>query len=1123
MRSCGFLGAKRICRTAAGAKGQDGSTGSSGNGCQNAMGSFIDGSWQAGEANSGGRGGAGSGGGGGGAGGGTAMRWYSNLCEYADGLGGGGGGGGGGGCGGSGGGAAHSGSPSIALLVQSNQSNSKIPIISNCLLQSRDGGHGGNGGGGGNGALGGSGAIGGALDPSQLTTPTLAGPFPGARGGQGGSGGSGGGGGGGCGGSSVGVWIAGLFQQAPNVSLLQSNNDFSSAPLEAQETAAVVAQPVAPAWQARKVKCSMFRNQSFVVLSALLWLAFTGCPDSSRCGQDEQCNYVDDDCDGLIDEDFVDTLGSYTDKANCGSCGVDCDQVFPSAAQTACVIADTPAELPTCQIVQCPDGKIMSEEGICLSPPFALCLPCETDQDCASRVPGALCLETGNGDKRCGQPCSPGECPNGFVCNSEEQADAGNWNTLDSGLPQNGQCIPSSGVCACASETLGTDFACLLENPNGNLQCAGMQSCTNTGLSECLPAFAESCNQLDDDCDGQSDEDFTNEQGVYVHPLHCGACLSPCAAPGPNMLATCEAVSTTATCALACAPGFVDVDGIEASGCECQLASTGGPPPVIGGDADCDGNPDDNDDFIYVSPNGNDANTGGLLDPMRSIQAGLVRGQAVSKNVLVARGIYDGSVSLLAGVSLFGGYSPSFHERDLALYPTWIERRSVDPGKPIMSCEDISSSTQIDGFSITGSDAVEPGQSSTTLFAKNCGPLVSFKNLIVFAGRGADGEQGEDSSANLASLGFTDLAQLNGVDGSNGRTGTSSSQFCSTITAGSGGNKACASLNVSGGVGGAAACPNLGCTNGSPCANAGCTDYTVNNICDYDTVYALAIANPAATAGAGLSNASPGARTYNAPTNRGTCSFCDDNPTLPRNGQYGSDGQSGDNGLGGVACSTASSLDVDNGLLLQGEGGNGSAGSHGAGGGGGSAGAGYAVIGGTSGSCSSKAGGSGGGGGSGGCGAPGANGGGSGGGSVGIVVFLGSAQSMGPSFDTIRVVTASGGRGGGGGAGASGGSGGSGGNGGVSDFWCARNGGRGGDGGGGGAGGGGGGGCGGSSHGVTLVGEGQDLSSYSNDIASVVSVESAGVAGAGGSGGYSPGESGETGSTGTTLPFLVLP
>jgi hypothetical protein len=188
-----------------GSNGSDGSPGTAGNGCRDARGRFDQGTWSGTTGNAGQSGGPGGGGGGGGAGGGVVMDWFDFECEFPDGLGGGGGGGGGGGCGGSGGRAGSSGAPAVALLMVA-PGRVRLEDI---RYEPAAGGRGGDGGAGGDGGQGGPGAFGGALDPAARTTPTLAGTFPGARGGSGGDGGAGGGGGGGCGGSSVGVWVVG--------------------------------------------------------------------------------------------------------------------------------------------------------------------------------------------------------------------------------------------------------------------------------------------------------------------------------------------------------------------------------------------------------------------------------------------------------------------------------------------------------------------------------------------------------------------------------------------------------------------------------------------------------------------------------------------------------------------------------------------------------------------------------------------------------------------------------------------------------------------------------------------------------------------------------------------------
>ncbi len=835
-------------------------------------------------------------------------------------------------------------------------------------------------------------------------------------------------------------------------------------------------------------------------------LVFAGCYQAHVCEREESCNLFDDDCDGLIDEGIVSDDGVYRTLEHCGTCGIDCRAAFPTADEVECV--DDDALGPICALVSCPEGFHRADEGSCAPDVPVLCLPCEVDSDCALRIPGARCLETGSGQSRCGQPCGASAvCPDGFSCTD-------------------GQCTPDSGFCNCSEDTEDIELACILRTPpDGGHACVGIMRCGADGPGPCEPALGEACNTVDDDCDGAVDEDFTDDEGRYVARLHCGACATPCVEPGPNMIAECLPLGADVRCSIECVEGFVDVDGIAANGCECERWTGTGPPPAIGGDADCDGLPDDTDDFIYVTTTGSDTNPGTLARPMRTLGAALTRGRAESKSVLVARGIYDGPLDVVGGVSIFGGYRPDFRDRDLELYPVVIERRDGVFGIPALTCRNVTVATRVEGFTIIGTDAIGAGNGSTAVYLDGCGSEVELVAIDIFAGRGSHGRNGLDSSARLSEWGLTSLSQLIGADGAIGRAGTADGALCTLVPGGAGGRHSCRSVDVSGGEGGAADCAETGCVNGSPCGNAGCTDFTVDGVCDFDAVLRAAVPNPAPTAGRGAMPGARGVLTYNAPTNRGVCNFCDDNPTLPRDSAHGGDGASGSDGSAGVGCAGDPVLDLVNGRLRGNAGTNGEPGQNGSGGGGASAGGGYDVIGGTlpDGGCNDRSGGSGGGGGSGGCGAPGASGGGGGGASIGIGIRLAPGQTRGPRLTAVRVVTASGGHGGDGGFGADGGGGGTGGNGGVGRFWCARTGGRGGDGGRGGAGGGAGGGCGGGTHGVYVATGGANASAYQSELASAVSIEAAGVAGRGGRGGFSPGFAGTDGGDGRSEPILLAP
>ncbi|MET0388021.1 MAG: hypothetical protein ABW321_18760 [Polyangiales bacterium] len=68
----------------------------------------------------------------------------------------------------------------------------------------------------------------------------------------------------------------------------------------------------------------------------------------------EQCDGTDDDCDGRIDEDFVDEHGAYSrDDAHCGGCGIDCGALGELDARELRCGGDPYA--PRC-VLACPDA-----------------------------------------------------------------------------------------------------------------------------------------------------------------------------------------------------------------------------------------------------------------------------------------------------------------------------------------------------------------------------------------------------------------------------------------------------------------------------------------------------------------------------------------------------------------------------------------------------------------------------------------------------------------------------------------------------------------------------------------------------------------------------------------------
>ena len=779
----------------------------------------------------------------------------------------------------------------------------------------------------------------------------------------------------------------------------------------------------------------------------------------------------------------------------------------PCQADTSCnggkclYIGGTQACTVDCSEANCPEGYACGElenpaseeifrgcipdKGSC---PFTSsnCVPCILDAECP--MMGSRCLALVDGDY-CAPPCEDvSDCSDGYICQASE--DGGSF------------CVPTTNSCECDGANTNLSIGCEVTSPpnqGGSVTtCAGIQQCEASGWGPCnLPG--EACNGIDDNCDGSIDEGYQNN-GVYDQVSHCGSCSINCASLNyPQAGPACDSVSADLPfCTYDCNDGYVDVDGNPSNGCECEYldASDG---PADGNDLNCDGVDGEIDAAIFVAKNGNDLNPGTIDEPMLSIQAAINTAADLGKrDVLVATGVYNGSIELLTGVSVFGGYSGDFQIWDPVLYETVIMGTDGTESLPgaVNAAWINDEETVFGGFTIFGRDNKDVSGSSYGIYVKNSGAVLSIRDNRIIAGDGGKGVRGTDGTA--------------GLDGTDGGPGVDShdinTQSCNSThwaDGGTGGEQSCNQLDVSGGDGGDSHCPVYAPADTSNGENGDNGSNNGGNFWDQ----------------VGGEGGEKGFDMNHSPSNCGSCKTPPND--LPWDAEDGTDGIDGDFGDTGSGAVDADGFVDGTGLWVPTPGSDGGIGSAGGGGGGGGAGSGVEIK-----NCSfnnvhgDDLGGSGGGGGSAGCGGTGGQAGTGGGGSFGIFLFWSIPPANIPSLVDNFVETGFGGDGGNGGTGGTGGLGGDGKPGGVegpagSDYWCAREGGRGGQGGDGGHGAGGGGGAGGIAAGIFVVGQGAiSLDPYASPINNV-GLDGAG--GYGGSGGASLGSAGTPGVDGPSM------
>jgi len=195
-------------------------------------------------------------------------------------------------------------------------------------------------------------------------------------------------------------------------------------------------------------------------------------PVGGPCSKDEHCE------DGL----YCSRNGAQ------GFCAQLCSQ--SCVGDTCC-----PEDFYCGELVYLPG--LQADATICFQVASVACRPCNLDGDCG--LAGAVCQGNEGDGAFCAVACGPdGTCPEGFHC--------------DGGRDQ-GLCLLDEGSCECPehADFLAADTLCWITNAQGT--CHGVRHCEAGALSNCSAPLAENetCDGVDNDCDGATDEESPGE------------------------------------------------------------------------------------------------------------------------------------------------------------------------------------------------------------------------------------------------------------------------------------------------------------------------------------------------------------------------------------------------------------------------------------------------------------------------------------------------------------------------------------------------------------------------------------------------------------------------------------
>ncbi len=311
-----------------------------------------------------------------------------------------------------------------------------------------------------------------------------------------------------------------------------------------------------------------------------------GTPGTRVCGSScswgvcsppaEECNAVDDDCNGAADDVFACVQGATA------SCTTSCGSTGMRTCQSDCTWSDCVAPAETCngrdddcdgtpdEGFSCVAGSGVSCTTSCGSTGTQTCSatctmgacvpPAEgctgMDDDCDGEVDETVECSAGamescttscgsTGTRTCSAACTFGSCtPPSEVCNGADD-------DCDGRIDETFTCVPSAiGTCTSSCGTTGT------------------RTCTSSCTwGSCTPPV-EACNGLDDNCNSKCDESFACCAG------RTSTCTTTCGSIGSR---TCSSTCTNGTCnppAEICNGADDDCDGMIDDGFACTPGAT---------------------------------------------------------------------------------------------------------------------------------------------------------------------------------------------------------------------------------------------------------------------------------------------------------------------------------------------------------------------------------------------------------------------------------------------------------------------------------------------------------------------------------------------------------------------